>query len=189
MCREHGRTSRPGRRFLLLAAALATGTVQALPADHSQPIHIRADSVVVRQQQHVSIYQGHVRITQGTMVLTGDKVTVHHGMDGKPLTAVVVGTPATYSQQRTGTQPPVHARAQRIDYAADRGLLHLIGSARVQQGPDVVSGADIRYDIRTRRIEARGGAHGPVHITIHPQPAHGKGSTTPQAQSPGSGTR
>ncbi|HYW93691.1 MAG TPA: lipopolysaccharide transport periplasmic protein LptA [Gammaproteobacteria bacterium] len=154
---------------IALVLALTASAARALPADRNKPIHIQADSVVLHQPQHVSDYRGHVRITQGTMVITGNQVTVHHGAGGEPLSAVATGSPATFTQQRRSAPTPVHARARRIEYSAASDTLHLVGSARVQQGKNVMTGQDIRYDMKAERVEARGGGGSRVHITIQPQ--------------------
>ncbi|HYW02728.1 MAG TPA: lipopolysaccharide transport periplasmic protein LptA [Gammaproteobacteria bacterium] len=170
-----------------LILALTTSAARALPSDRNKPIHIQADSVVVHQARHVSEYHGHVRITQGTMVITGNTVTVHHGAGGKPLSAVATGSPATFTQQRRSAPTPVHARASRIEYSAGSDTLHLLGSARVQQGRNVVTGQDIRYDMKAERVEARGGGGSRVHITIQPEKAGTGNSGTSSGAHPGSG--
>src|SRR5690349_20104257 len=61
----------------LLVAGLLSGAYSALAekADRSKPLHIEADKVTLDDAAKVSVFEGHVVMTQGTTRITADKVT------------------------------------------------------------------------------------------------------------------
>ena len=59
---------------LTLLAGCATHAL-ALPSDSSQPIRIQADSATLDDKRNTAVYTGNVIITQGSMRLTGGRVS------------------------------------------------------------------------------------------------------------------
>ena len=62
--------------FFSLALACASSVAMALPSDREQPIRVQADSAELDERQGVAVYRGSVVITQGTLKITGDTVTI-----------------------------------------------------------------------------------------------------------------
>jgi len=62
--------------LLSLGAALGSVSAWALPNDSQQPIHISADDAQLDDKQGVATYTGGVIITQGSMKITGNTVTL-----------------------------------------------------------------------------------------------------------------
>ncbi|HHH39607.1 MAG TPA: lipopolysaccharide transport periplasmic protein LptA, partial [Sedimenticola sp.] len=57
----------PNKRFLLLLLVLALpGAAPALPEDRDAPVEIESDQADIDQAADRTIFQGHVRVTQGT---------------------------------------------------------------------------------------------------------------------------
>jgi len=170
-----------------LLTAIATSVSQqavALEGDRSKPIDIKADEAELRREENISIYRGDVRMVQGSIEITGDKVTIHHAQTERPLRAVVVGNPATYSQLRKKGGKRVHARAQRLEYSATEDAIELEGQAKVTQDSEQVTGGYIRWNIADAHIiaERRGGSGDGdggerVHIELSPDRGIGEGDT------------
>ncbi|MDL2424869.1 lipopolysaccharide transport periplasmic protein LptA, partial [Pseudomonas sp. BAgro211] len=59
-----------------LAAAIGSSAAWALPTDREQPIRVQADSAELDDKQGVAVYRGDVVVTQGSMKLTGNTVTL-----------------------------------------------------------------------------------------------------------------
>ena len=62
--------------LLGLGAALGSVSAWALPNDQQQPIRIQADDAQLDDKNGVATYTGDVIITQGSMKVTGNKVTI-----------------------------------------------------------------------------------------------------------------
>ena len=152
----------------------------ALAGDRDQPMLIEADRAELDDVRGVSIYRGKVKVTQGSMVLAGDTITVYS--KGSDVTRVVVeGSPATYRQRPDGKDKDVFAKARHMEYTRDPDKVILVGDAEVTQAGDVLRSDRIVYDITHDKVEAGGTESGQrVRITLQPKP---KPSPKPEAES------
>jgi lipopolysaccharide export system protein LptA len=152
--------------LLLCLPALAYG----LATDRDQPITIEADRATFKEKESISIYQGNVYLTQGTLKLHGDTMTVYTQGDHIEK-AILTGNPATFLQRPDGQDIDQHAEARRMEYQAANGLMILTGAARVWQtdGKELRS-EKIVYDINKNTANA-GDSSGDdrVHITLQPK--------------------
>lgn len=154
---------------LSLLLPLLTGTVHALSSDRNQPMNVEADRADIDDKRGVSVYRGNVKITQGTLRLTADELTLHT-RDGEVVRAIAVGKPATYRQRPDGKEHDVEAEALKMEYLADRQQLILTEKALVQQAGDTFRSERIDYDIAADVVKAGAGAPGDrVRITIQPK--------------------
>ncbi len=147
-----------------------------LSTDSDQPMVIEADSAELDDRSGVSTYQGNVRIVQGTMELTGDKLTVH--MENDRVNRVLVdGSPATYKQRPDGKTQDVNASARHMEYYTDPEKVTLENDARVEQNGDTLSGERIIYDIAKNQVSADGGSKPDRRVRITLQPKNKKTPT------------
>lgn len=154
---------------LLLAAGLASASAWALSTDRNQPMSIEADRVELNDTKGVSVYHGNVKVTQGTLVLTGDTMTVYNKGD-KVEKVVMEGSPATYKQRPDNKDKDVHAKALRMEYFTDPEYIVLQKEAEVEQEGDRLRSERIEYDVARDKVNA--GTNQPnerVHITIQPR--------------------
>jgi lipopolysaccharide export system protein LptA len=167
--------------LLLFLPALACG----FATDRDQPITIDADRATLKDKEGISIYQGNVYLTQGSLKLHGDILTVYT-KDGHVDRAVLTGNPATSVQRPDGQDVDQHAEARRMEYQAGAGLMILTGAARVWQndGKELRS-EKIIYDI-TRNTANAGDSSGGnrVHITLQPKPREAKAPESAPAKNP-----
>ena len=169
--------------LLLCLPALAHG----LAADRDQPITIEADKATFKEKEGVSLYEGNVYLTQGTLKLHGDTMTVYT-KDDHIEKAVLTGAPATAVQRPDGQDIDQHAEAQRMEYQAAGGLMTLLGAARVWQtdGKELRS-EKIIYDITKNTANAGSSTGGDrVHITLQPKPKEPQASEPAPASAPAS---
>ncbi|MFZ2290091.1 MAG: lipopolysaccharide transport periplasmic protein LptA [Halopseudomonas yangmingensis] len=156
---------------LLLASPLA----QALPEDSQQPIRVQADSATLDERRNTAIYTGNVIITQGSMTLTGNKVTLFTNADGELERLISQGQPATYRQTPRAGEAPVNARALNIEYRAAEERIILTEKAHLEQQGNTFDGEYIRYDIPQQLVNAgRGAGEGAsptqrIEMTIQPR--------------------
>ena len=186
------------KRLFLLTAVMATTTAMAQTApapdapsskisrDSQAPIQIEADRAEMTEQSGISVYSGKVNLTQGDLVMQGERLEVRRESSTGNLTAVLTGTPATL-RQPTDAGEMVNAKAARIDYVSAEKSIALQGNAEFVRGRDRVSGQNIRYDANAKKLLASGGASGSgsggrVQIIIQPDdekaPAPGASSRT-----------
>lgn len=165
------------KRGLLLALILIPANSWALSSDREQPMLIEADRAELDDARGISIYRGNVKVTQGTLVLTGDIMTVHN--KGNDVEKVIMeGKPATYKQRPDNKDKDVRASALHMEYFTNPEKIILTKQAEVEQEGDVLRSERIEYDVPTDKVNA--GTDQPnerVRITIQPRP--GKEKKTP----------
>ncbi|MGB5297452.1 MAG: lipopolysaccharide transport periplasmic protein LptA [Thiogranum sp.] len=141
----------------------------ALSSDRQQPMLIEADRVELDDARGISIYRGRVKVAQGTLILTGETMTVHN--KGNDINKVIMeGTPATYQQRPDNKDQDVHAKALRMEYYTNPERIILLKQAEVEQQGDVLRSERIEYDVAKDQVNA--GTDQPderVHITIQPK--------------------
>jgi len=146
----------------------------ALSSDRDQPMLIEADQAVLNDGKNISIYRGNVRVTQGTLVLTGDTMTVYN--KGNDIEKVVMeGKPATYKQRPDNKDQDVRARALRMEYYTSPEYIILLKQAEVEQEGNRLRSERIEYDVAHDKVNA--GTNAPnerVRITIQPRPDKNK---------------
>lgn len=155
--------------FALLLAANATW---ALDSDREQPIQIVADVAVRDEVAGETRYEGNVVLTQGSLQITADKLSIQHTESGADR-IVATGSPATLIQQPTPDQTPVDASAQRIEYIRSEDLVRLLENARIAQNGSTLSGNQIDYLVSQRSVRAKGtpgaSGEGRVEVVIPPE--------------------
>lgn len=174
----------------ILLLGLTTLAAQAEQADRDKPINLEANTMDVNDATKVSVYQGNVRLTQGTLLILADKLVVKQDSEGFS-TGTAYGNPATFRQKRDGVDEYIEGWAQRIEYDGKRDKVELFVSARVKRGQDEVRGSYIAYDGKTEFFQVKGGQDavtetnpkGRVRAVI--QPKSKSASSQPAAQSSG----
>jgi lipopolysaccharide export system protein LptA len=133
--------------LLSLSAALGSVSAWALPNDSQQPIRIQADDAQLDDKQGIAIYKGDVIITQGSMKITGNTVTITRTPAGEIDVVTSVGNLAYFEQLQKQTDPePVKAYAMTIQYHAAQNRIVLIDRAKVINDGNTTEGEKIVYD-------------------------------------------
>lgn len=151
-----------------LAAVLAA-PVPAAPADSEQPIHIEADEGVF-DPDGVSVLAGSVALRQGSLHLNAHRMKLS-AADGQLHRIVAIGNdeaPAAFRQQPSSSEPVVHARAKRIDYAVAEQRITLEGDAFVAQADQEIAAEAIDWNLEAQRVEARSSEPGRVRLKWQP---------------------
>lgn len=165
--------------ILLLSITLFYNVLAwALSTDSDQPIEIEADSAELDDQKGVTVYTGDVVVVQGTIRMTGQKMTVYYNEKKDLDTVIMEGHPATYRQLPDNSKVYDEAEALRMEYYETKNLIVLIDQAVVKQEGLRFSGSRIDYDTLNSKIKAKGETKqdggtnqgsGRVKITIKPK--------------------
>lgn len=143
------------RSLLFAVLAFAGFAAQALQGDRDQPIEIEADYAELDDNRGVTVYSGKVIVTQGSLRLWGDKLTVNYS-DGQELEhAYLEGRPARFKQRPDGKDEDTKGEATDIEYHAKESLLDLIENAKLEQGGKLLTGHRITYDTDRSILTAR----------------------------------
>jgi len=148
---------RRSSKWLFLATGLMV-TVQlfALSTDQDKPIEIAADAAELDDKTGITIYSGNVIVTQGSMNLRGDKLTITYNDDNSLKTATMLGTPATFKQMPDNKeQGQIDGKGIKINYLASDNLLVLTEDAELTQSGKLFKAYKIEYDTEKSKMIAR----------------------------------
>jgi len=142
--------------FLLLA--LISQGASALSTDKDQDIEIYADSAVLDELNNTSVYSGNVIVIQGSIRMSGDKMTIHNDDDDELDLLIMEGRPATHKQLPDDSEVYDESRALTMEYHEKKNLIYLIEQAWSKQGDGEISGVCIEYDTEQNRARAWSGS-------------------------------
>lgn len=128
----------------------------ALSTDKDQDIEIEANNAELDDQKGITIYRGNVVVTQGSIRITGDIMTVTYTKTKELDTVIVEGKPAYYRQLPDNKEVYDEAEALRMEYYAARNFIVLIDNALVKQEGLRFSGNRIEYDTLLSQVKAKG---------------------------------
>jgi lipopolysaccharide export system protein LptA len=146
------------RNSLLLSIliSLHTPACFAERADSDKPLHLESDQVLIDNAKKISTFTGNVQLTQGTMLIRGDKIVVTQDKDGFKH-GTIYGNTASFRQKRQGMNEYVEGNGERIEYDSRSEAIDLYGQAQVKRGQDDVRGEHITYNIRTELFQVSSG--------------------------------
>jgi len=166
------------RRISLLAVV---GLLTALPAaaersDRNKPVNLEADHMTVDDAKHVATFEGNVVLTQGTLVIHGDRMVVQQDAAGFQY-GTAYGNPANFRQKREKRDEYIEGYGARIEYDNKTNRVQLFERARLKKGGDEVRGEHISYDQTTELYRVVGGGgqktttgpNGRVRAVIQPK--------------------
>lgn len=171
-----GRLSAP----LIAACTVVAMLSVALPAraeraDRDKPTQIESDRMSSDEARGLTIFDGHVVVTQGTIAVRADRIVVRQEADGlRHITAT--GDPVHFKQRTdaSGGKPGVwidgEARRVEIDERTER--VELFEDARLTRDRDEVRGNQISLDQRAESFSVTSGAQtseGRVRAVIQPK--------------------
>jgi len=126
-------------------------------ADRDKPIHLEADQLRIDDAQQISTFIGNVKLSQGTLLIRGDKIVVTQDQDGfKHGTAY--GNTASFRQKREGLDEYVEGYGERIEYDTRTETVDFYVGARLKRDLDEVLGEHITYSAKTEIFQVNGGA-------------------------------
>jgi lipopolysaccharide export system protein LptA len=134
------------RIAIAMAALLACTTAFAERADREKEIVVNADRLVADDANHTSVFEGSVVVTQGTMRMTANKVTVKEDAERHKF-YVAYGAPVTFRQKRDKVDEWIEGFAERAEFDDLNDVLNLYNRARVKSNLNEITGEFITYDM------------------------------------------
>ena len=153
-------------KLLILLVAFVASLVFALPEDTKQPIEIEAQSVVVDETTGFNEFSGGVEVRQGSLFLSAEFIQVQTENE-EVVSMLAKGSlekPAKYIQSQENQARFVEATATQITYDVDKGMVFLVGNARLVQGFDSFSGDTLDYDINNDKVIIKGNKYGTERV-------------------------
>ena len=171
----------------LLAALAGAPTASAEKADKDRPTQIEANRMSSDDARRISIFEGNVVLTKGTITVRADRIVVRQDADGFQL-ATATGKPVRFRQKgdpkgdKEGVWTDGEALRVEIDDRNER--IEMFDRARVTRDKDEVQGEYIFLDQRSEFFSvsaAKGAAptapEARVRAVIQPK-------TKPEAEKP-----
>lgn len=144
-------------RTLACALALGSALAQALPNDKNEALRISADRQEVNLKLGEVVYIGDVKLVQGTLEITSQKLTVHKDKNQAEESVTAEGGPATYQQQPEAGKPVIHASAGIIFYNFKTEQLELNKNVSIEQNGSTSKADHVDYDIKSQTAKFSGG--------------------------------
>lgn len=172
---------RAGAALLALLLCLPLSPVSAEKGDREKPINIEADRVQVDDVKQESVFTGNVQITQGTLIIRGERVIVRQDKQGFNY-GIAFGGPkgqAYFRQKRDGVDEFVEGWADRLEYDGRKEIVQFFTRARLLRGADEVRGDYMLYEMQSEVFRVIGGGkgvatgnnpEGRVRAVIQPKP-------------------
>ena len=144
------------RIALLAYCALAAAAGHAERADRDKPVNLEADQVTVDDNKQTATFVGKVVLTQGTLVIRGDRMVVQQDADGFKY-GVAYGNLASFRQKREGYDEYIDGYAERIEYDSKAEKLQMFNRAYLKKANDDVRGNYISYEVASEFFRVVGG--------------------------------
>lgn len=184
--------------YRILGSCLALGcSLVLLPAAHAEktdkdkPTQIDANRMTSDDARRISIFEGNVVLTKGTILVRADRITVRQDPEGFQI-STATGAPARFRQKRDGKEEWVEGEALSIEIDDKKENIELRSQARILRDKDEVRGDVISVDTRSEFFSATGGKsaasgsnpEGRVRAVIQPKAKDDSGTPPPDAGRP-----
>ena len=147
-------------RGLAAFAALGILTLpvgsRAEKADKDKPTQIDANRMTSDDARRISIFEGNVVLTKGTILVRADRITVRQDAEGFQI-STASGLPARFRQKRDGKEEWVDGEALFIEIDDKKEKVELREKARIIRDKDEVRGDIISVDTRSEFFSVTGG--------------------------------
>jgi lipopolysaccharide export system protein LptA len=161
-----------------LAAAVLTlcaAAALAEQADSTKATDIEANSMKADDVRRLTVFEGNVVVTRGTLKIQADRIVVHQDAEGYQH-STATGAPVRF-RQKLDPKPPatdagwMEGEARRIEMDDKSGKIELFDNARVNRAGDEVAGNYILVDQRADFFSVTPGkGDGRVRATLQPKP-------------------
>ena len=152
-----------------LAALIACSAGPKVYSDDSgKPISIKADSAEINENTGVSIYRGHVRVAQGSMLLTGDTVVIES--IGKKVRKIKSEGSLSTFRQTADDGRTVYAEAAKMVYDLGKKQVLLTENAKLTENGNTFASDSIVFHTDKKTVSGGSSAgNGRVNITVLPE--------------------
>jgi lipopolysaccharide export system protein LptA len=138
--------------FAMALAAMFAISARAEKADREKPTQVEANRMTSDEARRISIFEGGVVLTKGTMRLQAERIVVRQDADGFQH-ATATGSPVRFRQKSDarGSEEGVwiEGEAGRVEIDEKNERVELRENAHVTRDKDEVRGSFILYDQRS----------------------------------------
>jgi lipopolysaccharide export system protein LptA len=138
-------------KILLLSIILWPVSTLALESDYEKLISVSSVSQHAKMKSNTTIFSEDVLLTQGTIKITGDKLTVIRGELPNHEIMIADGKVATFYQMQDDGKP-FEAEAEQIHYDVAKSQITLSGNAQIKQLDSQINGSKITYFLETEEL-------------------------------------
>lgn len=156
-------------------AAVSAFSAKAEKADREKPTQVEANRMTSDEARRISIFEGNVVLTKGTMQLQAERIVVREDADGFQH-ATATGSPVRFRQKsdpRGGAEGVwIEGQAGRVEIDEKSERVELHEGARVTRDQDEVRGSTILYDQRSEFFSVSSAKDAPdsrVRAVIQPK--------------------
>lgn len=157
--------------WLALALQMYAPVGFTASSEIEEQIHVQANYMKFDMATGSGTYEGDVKISQGSIELSGDKVIIQRQQD-KIQQIDVEGQPARYVQDND-SENKIHATSQHMQYMTNQHQLVMTVDARLEQPDHTIESQRIVYDTKNKVVIAGGDEQtqqgGRVNITLTPK--------------------
>lgn len=154
--------------LLLLNAVIFSPLISAKTGDTEQPMNISSGTQALDITNNIVTFTDNVVITQGTININADKVTVLRPNGDQTKTIVeAFGAPLTFSQEQDDGKL-IEGHSNKMRYELENELITLTGNAFLSQMDSQVSGEQIVYSVKEQQMQAKSGQNQRVTTILVP---------------------
>jgi len=135
----------------LITLTLFSASGLALESDFDQPIHVSSVKQHANMKSSTVIFTDEVLLTQGSIKIIADKLTVIRGDKPNHETMIAEGNVATFHQKQDDGKP-LDAQAEHILYDVAEGTITLTKKAQIKQLDSEINGAKIVYFLESQEL-------------------------------------
>ncbi len=166
---------------MVAVVLLAAFPAWAEKADRDKPTQIEANRMSADDVKRMTIFEGNVILTKGTIAVRAERIVVRQDAEGFQLTSAT-GAPVHFKQKQDPKEGEKEGRwmdgeALRVEIDERKQTVELFDNARVNRGGDEVAGAYIFVDQRSDFFQVttgKGGKEqGRVTATLQPNKTGG----------------
>jgi len=165
------------KRWVAIVVVLAAFPAWGEKADRDKPTKIEANRMSADDVKRMTIFEGNVILTKGTIAVRAERVVVRQDAEGFQLTSAT-GAPVRFKQKQDPKEGEKEGRwmdgeALRVEIDERKQTIELFDNARVNRGGDEVAGAYIFVDQRSDFFQVTASKGGKDRVTAVLQPKAG----------------
>ena len=141
---------------ILLLTLFMSNSALALESDFKENVVVNAKRQEVFIKENRVVFYDNVVVTQGTILIKTDKLTVLSSGDKGTEVMIATGKPASFYQELDDGKK-IHAESNEIRYELGKKRLTLTTNARLRQADSEVKGNKIIYQIDKQEMIAESG--------------------------------
>lgn len=126
----------------------------ALSTDKNQPVYIDSDSQQVDLKKAKVVFEGKVKLRQGSIVIDADKLIVYRNLKTGELKEIEAYGNLVQFSQKMDDGKMVNGESKELYYSTEKDELTMIDQAMLSQDGSKIRGKKIRYKITKQELIA-----------------------------------